>query len=87
VKGQVEFGARIPTQLYEDFREALPMYGATRWFIVSCLREFTNLAKKDPVLKDLVRQAVVQALANAPSRSSLMKGPNSATTPRDNQSS
>lgn len=58
-----EFGARVPREDYEEFREHFPeLYGATAWFIRTSLKEFNKRLREDPDLKDQVHLSINEML-------------------------
>lgn len=46
-----EFGAKVPQELYEEFRHLFPQYGATTWFINESLKSFLDLVRDDEVVQ------------------------------------
>jgi len=57
-----EFGAKVPEELYEEFRDLFPMYGATTWFITHSLEQFVKLARQSPQLQEMVAASIDQML-------------------------
>lgn len=57
-----EFSAKVPTELYNSFKEAFPQYGAVTWFINSSLEAFMKKVDSNPEYRVLVEVAVTQML-------------------------
>lgn len=55
---KVEFGARIPRKLFDEFREYFPQYGASTYFINTSLEEFMAGVRGDPSARERVRAAI-----------------------------
>lgn len=53
-----EFGAKIPQDLYDEFRELFPMYGATTWFIQTSLESFLAQVRENSSLQHLVEKSI-----------------------------
>jgi hypothetical protein len=63
INQEVEFGAKVPSDLYEEFRLLFPMYGANTWFINMALKEFLDIVREDGTLQEKARAAIDRALA------------------------
>lgn len=61
--GKVDFGAKVPQELVEEFHAHLPIYGATVWFLTESLAEFNTLLRNDPSLRKHVSEAVERMVA------------------------
>lgn len=57
-----EFGAKIPEDLYEEFRDLFPMYGATTWFINNSLRAFINTVRDKGTMQESITLSIKQML-------------------------
>jgi hypothetical protein len=55
---QVDFAAKVPADLYIRFKKALPIYGATTFFINKALEEFVERLEDDPTLIDTVALSI-----------------------------
>lgn len=55
------FGANIPEEDYLAFKELVPIYGGSQWFIETTIREFIAAARRDPSIVEHAR-ASVQAM-------------------------
>jgi hypothetical protein len=60
-----EFGARIPADMAERFKELFPIYGATKWFIQESLRYFLSVVEDNPPLQDVVAASIQSMLSDA----------------------
>ena len=58
VGDKVEFSAKIPSELYEEFKEFVPHYGGTQWFINAALTSFLERCRENPSVKDSVGLSV-----------------------------
>lgn len=58
VKDEVEFGARIPRALYEEFKGFVPQYGGVQWFLNAALTSFVEHCKTNPTLVDYIDDSV-----------------------------
>lgn len=54
----VEFSAKVPKDLYDRFKEQVPGYGGTQWFINAALAGFVTECESDPSLKKKVAASV-----------------------------
>lgn len=54
----VEFSAKVPRRLYDEFKALVPMYGGTQWFINSSLAGFVSNAHENPTLAENVAASV-----------------------------
>lgn len=54
----VEFSAKVPKELYDDFKALVPAYGGTQWFINSALAGFVRRMKENPTLEKQVEESV-----------------------------
>jgi len=54
----IEFGARIPTEHYEEFNRFFPQYGAATWFIRTALSELLSSVRDDGDAQQKVRQMI-----------------------------
>lgn len=54
----VEFGAKVPSAEYEEFKENFPQYGAVTWFINSTLAQFNAAVRENPTAKDLIDKSI-----------------------------
>jgi hypothetical protein len=57
-KDQTELSAYVPTEEYEFFRQQFPQYGASTWFINSCLAEFNARVREDPSAVEKIRKSI-----------------------------
>jgi hypothetical protein len=55
---KAEFSARVPRDLYDEFRRFFPGYGATTWFINNALNEFLEQCRKSPEAIERVQLAI-----------------------------
>lgn len=55
-----EFGAPVPTEEYEFFKENFPQYGAVKWFITSSLVEFNAQVRANPSSREQISAAIQQ---------------------------
>lgn len=53
-----EFGAKIPLELYDEFRELFPTYGSTTWFIENALKCFLAQVRDNPTLQEILDKAI-----------------------------
>lgn len=58
----VEFSAKVPRDLFDEFDKLVPIYGSRQWFITAALREFVAQAKKNPTLVRQVEASVQSML-------------------------
>lgn len=61
--GKVDFGAKVPQELVEEFHANLPIYGATVWFLSEALTNFNALLREDPELRKRVTEAIEKMVA------------------------
>jgi len=54
-KPTTEFGARVPTEDYEEFNRFFPQYGAATWFIRTSLRTLLEVCREDGDAQERVR--------------------------------
>ena len=59
-----EFGARIPTEMYEEFNRYFPQYGAATWFIRSSLNALLEKVRKDGDAQARVRAMIEEMVRN-----------------------
>lgn len=58
-----EFSARVPDEDYQEFlRLTDGVYGATTWFITSCLKEFIQRERENPSPREKIRGAIERLL-------------------------
>lgn len=57
-KPTTEFGARVPTEDYEEFNRQFPQYGAATWFIRTALSELLASVRDDGEARDRVRSLI-----------------------------
>jgi hypothetical protein len=55
---KVDFSAKIPRHLYDEFRRYFPAYGATTWFINSALNALMESVRDDPDAVERVQKSV-----------------------------
>jgi hypothetical protein len=55
---KVDFSARIPRELYDEFRRYFPGYGATTWFINQSLHSFMEGIRGDPDAIERVQTSI-----------------------------
>lgn len=55
---KTEFSAKIPTEMYDEFRRYFPQYGATTWFITATLETFLASVRNEPDAQERVRQSI-----------------------------
>lgn len=55
---QVEFGARVPQDEYEFFKENFPQYGAVTWFVNTALSEFNQRLRDNPSAKEQIEKSI-----------------------------
>jgi hypothetical protein len=59
LRDTVEFSAKVPRSMYEEFAENVPVYGGTSWFINAALAEFNAQMRRNPnQLKIVVKESV-----------------------------
>lgn len=61
-KETVEFSAKVPTDLYEEFKTFVPPYGGTQWFINAALAGFIEKMRENPSLVAHVESSVESML-------------------------
>lgn len=54
----VEFSAKVPADLYLRFKDLVPGYGGTQWFINAALAGFVARVEGNPTLQDQVAESV-----------------------------
>lgn len=59
---QVEFGAKIPRELYDEFKEQFPQYGAVAWWLNTALESFLTQIAEDPTTKEQINAAILSML-------------------------
>jgi hypothetical protein len=57
-----EFGARVPLEEYEKFKQNFDSYGAVNWFINTALKRFNERVAENPSLKIILNQAIEDML-------------------------
>lgn len=62
LKAETDFGAKVPTELYEEFKLLFPQYGAVTWFINAVLTEFIEQVKDNGTLQDRVYSSIQACL-------------------------
>lgn len=55
---KTEFSARVPRDLYDEFRRYFPGYGATTWFINNSLQLFLEQVRESPDMIDRVSASI-----------------------------
>jgi hypothetical protein len=58
----VEFGAKIPPDLYRRFKQKFDIYGASTWFINKSLEAFMDTVEANPDLEEIVFISIDQML-------------------------
>lgn len=53
-----EFSAVVPDEEYDFFTKNFPIYGATKWFINSSLKEFNQKVRDNPSIRQLVIESI-----------------------------
>ncbi len=61
----VEFSAKIPLTLYEEFSGYFPQHGANTWFIRTSLRALLNELKSQPDAIQRIRDAIQTTIKTA----------------------
>lgn len=54
----VEFGAKIPKELFDEFRTHFPQYGATTWFINRSMETFLRAVRSDESYLELFNRSI-----------------------------
>lgn len=54
----VEFSAKVPRALFDEFDTLVPIYGSRQWFIQAALTAFIAEAKQNPSLVRQVKASV-----------------------------
>jgi hypothetical protein len=57
-----DFGAKVPADLYTEFRTLFPQYGATTWFIITALEAFLDQVRDEPLIQEGVSLSIKQML-------------------------
>jgi hypothetical protein len=58
-----EFSARVPADDYDEFVKLTDgVYGATTWFINSCLKQFITQERNNPSPSEKIKEAISQIL-------------------------
>lgn len=57
-----EFGAPVPTEEYEFFKQNFPQYGSVKWLITSMLAEFNAQVRANPSAKEQINVAIQHML-------------------------
>jgi hypothetical protein len=54
----VEFSAKVPRALFDQFDEIVPIYGSRQWFLCTALAAFVEEAKRNPGVVEQVKLSV-----------------------------
>lgn len=60
----VDFGAKVPPDLYAEFKFLFPQYGATTWFINTVLEQFIKTVRDNHTLQELVALSIEAMLVD-----------------------
>jgi len=60
----VEFSAKVPDDLYQEFKVLFPQYGSTTWFINTALEEFLKSVRTSASLQQHVANAIDSMLTD-----------------------
>ncbi len=63
--GTVEYTAKIPKPMYEEFIGFFPQYGSNSWFIRGALENLLELCRQQPRSVDLLRAAIESTVRNS----------------------
>lgn len=58
----VEFGAKVPADLYSEFKHLYPQYGAVTWFINAALAAFIQTTRDRDDLQERVHDGIESML-------------------------
>ena len=58
----VEFSAKVPSDLYDEFKLLFPQYGAVTWFINAALVEFIQQVRDNGTVQQRVHDAIATTL-------------------------
>jgi hypothetical protein len=55
---KAEFSAKVPRELYDEFRRYFPAYGGTTWFINTALNTFMESVRHDPDAVERIQKSI-----------------------------
>ena len=60
--GFTEFGAPVPDDEYQYFKDQFPQYGAVKWFINQALISFNQKVRENPTAKEQIDRSIEQMI-------------------------